>query len=630
MIRNTVAGFSRRSVQRMSKTVSTIRCITATTSFTAKRFISDKPNEVFTKLTNGNDPNRDAFFKYTWGSWLKNDKQQKEKRFTKFSIEGLNSILNDIYIQSNEMAKIPDGKILPPVFNRNLTVSLVNNVIPKNVGKVNPNEKVQVTTMTSIHEGKHHRIYKIDTNLNKAFVLRIPYPLENENTLSYRIRSEVATMDFAELKLGMKVPKIFCYGINSLNPVRQPFVLQEFIEGDLLMKDWDPLMEDGSPNQEKFENVIKQVSAFQSKLISLKLNAFGSLYFNNDFKDKDDKEFAQGKMYDDETNPDLQSRWKIGPSVERCLWRNKSHLDFQKQMRPFLGPWSIKSPMDIIKNNGLLEAENAKMRLALKEAGSSPEVVDSQTLKEQVTTFENLAKIAPDLFNVKTKAIPNMQELLSPRLFHPDLDPMNIIVNKESQEAYLLDFEGACTKPFILQNSPQFIAYEGPKIYDLKEDIKDFDKLSDAEKVQYQFMFKRTRNQHKWEKKLNENNPPLITAVAPPVKLLRSPYIAAVERKTEEEYLLIDESLLQLKEVWDIFAQNGLVNQNKFPLNFTKEDVERHVKDLQKLHEKLISTPFAATQGWIPQDMFDHLLKSGTLVKQEDGNYIVAKPEPTK
>lgn len=96
--------------------------------------------------------------------------------------------------------------------------------------------------------------------MNKAFILRIPYPLENENTLSYRIRSEVATMDFADLKLGIKVPKIFCYGVNSLNPVRQPFVLQEFIEGELLMKDWDPLIEDGSSNQKKYDNVIKQVS----------------------------------------------------------------------------------------------------------------------------------------------------------------------------------------------------------------------------------------------------------------------------------------------------------------------------------------------------------------------------------
>ena len=216
--------------------------------------------------------------------------------------------------------------------------------------------------------------------------------------------------------------------------------------------------------------------------------------------------------------------------------------------------------------------------------------------------------------------------------YHPDVnkEPDAESKFKEAQEAYLLDFEGACTKPFILQNSPQFIAYDGPKIYDLKEDITDFDKLSEAEKAQYQFMYKRTRNQHQWEKKLNDNNPKLITAVAPPVKLLRSPYIAAVERKTEEEYLLIDESLLQLKEVWDIFAQNDLVNQKKFPLNYSKEDIERHVEDLQKLHEKLISTPFAATQGWIPQDMFDQLLNSGSIVKQENGDYTVKQPEATK
>lgn len=59
--------------------------------------------------------------------------------------------------------------------------------------------------------------------------------------------------------------------------------------------------------------------------------------------------------------------------------------------------------MDIIKNTGLLEAENAKTRIAMKEAGSSAELMYPQTLKEQITTYENLAKIAPDLFNVKNK-----------------------------------------------------------------------------------------------------------------------------------------------------------------------------------------------------------------------------------
>lgn len=584
----------------------------------ATRFISEKPPQTFTKLSDENDPERDAFFKYSWGSWLKNDKQEKDRRVTRFSIEGLTDILNDLYAQSRELTKVTkDGQIKPPSYNPNLTVSLPHNLTAKQVGSVNPNEKVRITSMASIHEGKHHRIYKVDTNLDRAFVLRIPYALDNEKTVAYRLKSEVATLDFADLKLGLKVPKVFCYGANALNPVRQPFVLQEYIDGQLLMRDWSPLAEDseaGKPD-ESLRKVIEKISDLQKNLLSAEFNEFGSLYFAKDC-DTSDKPAYQG-----ESNPDLQNRWRVGPTVERCFWRSKSALKFDEQKK-FLGPWSIDSPMDIIKNTGLIEAENARARLALKEAGSSPEAVDEVSLKEQITTFENLARLAPSLFNRNTRAIPNVQDLLKPRLNHPDLDPLNVLISKEGTP-YLLDFERTSIKPFIIQNAPQFVAYDGLKVYNLKEDVPDYEKLSDGEKVQYDFMYKRTRNQYLWESALNERLPKLISAVAPPVKLLRSPYIAAVEKKIDEEYLLVDEALIQLKEVWEILAKNGLVPTEKYPLEYTKEQIEKHTKDLNSFHEKLVSTPFAATRGWIPQDMFDNLVKAGILVKDASGDYSI-------
>lgn len=52
------------------------------------------------------------------------------------------------------------------------------------------------------------------------------------------------------------------------------------------------------PIKKKYDNVIKQVSDFQSKLVSLKLNAFGSIYFNNDLKDGNEKEFVKEDIYD--------------------------------------------------------------------------------------------------------------------------------------------------------------------------------------------------------------------------------------------------------------------------------------------------------------------------------------------
>lgn len=157
----------------------------------------------------------------------------------------------------------------------------------------------------------------------------------------------------------------------------------------------------------------------------------------------------------------------------------------------------------------------------------------------------------------------------------------------------------------------------------MKEDVPDYEKLSEEERAQYDFMYKRTRNQYLWEAALNERSKQLISAVAPPVKLLRSPYISAVERKSDEEYLLIDEALIQLSEVWDVFAKNGLVKSPTFPIKLSKEQVEKHSKDLNAFHEKLITRPFAATQGWIPQDMFENLVKAGILSKGKDGNYSV-------
>ncbi|CDO93064.1 unnamed protein product [Kluyveromyces dobzhanskii CBS 2104] len=609
-VRNTPKGMLRVSTSRIGKL--------------SVRSVSDKPDEVFTKLSDENDPQRDAFFKYSWGSWLKNDKQEKEKRITKFSLEGLNSVIDDLYKQSIENAKTltKDG-IPPPAFLPNLTVSLPHNVQIADIGTVNPNEKVRIVSMASIHEGKHHRIYKIDTNADKSFVLRIPYALDDEITLASRLKSEVATMDFADLKLGLKVPKVYSFGVNTFNPVRQPFILEEYIEGKLLMRDWAPLesdAEDGKSHKEKLSTVINPISKFQAKLAEVQFNAFGSLYFAKDYSASEDA------AYEGETKEDLKNRWRVGPSVERCLWRKKQAVDFDDR-KQYLGPWSISSPLEIVKCTALIEAENARARLALSQADSSPEVVSEDILRAQIKTFDNLAKLAPALINTKSTSIPKMENLLKPRLHHPDLDPMNVIIKEGDNVPYLVDFEGTSIKPYILQNTPQFVAYDGPKIYDLEKDIEGYKEMEESEKAKLEFMYKRTRNQFMWESALNENLPELISSVAPPIKVLRNPYVAAIERKSDQEYLLIEESLLQLAEVWPIFANNKLVNVAEYPLKYSEEEVQKHADALNAYHEKLISEPFAATQGWMPQDMFDNLVQSGILVKNQNGDYTISVPD---
>lgn len=189
--------------------------------------------EVFTKLSDSKDPKRTPFFQYSWGSWLKDDKLMKKQRETVFSIEGLTTSLNELNglrINSNEKLPAPKENKGSFVLQQNLTDGLIG---PKS-------DKLIVKSIASIHEGKHHRIYKVTLSTAKELILRIPYKIDSDAAIASKIKSEVATLDFLDLKLNLKVPKVIAYGVNSENEVGSPFILQEFIEGDLLMKKWHP------------------------------------------------------------------------------------------------------------------------------------------------------------------------------------------------------------------------------------------------------------------------------------------------------------------------------------------------------------------------------------------------------
>ena len=103
-----------------------------------------------------------------------------------------------------------------------------------------------------------------------------------------------------------------------------------------------------------------------------------------------------------------------------------------------------------------------------------------------------MKKISPQLINDKSKSIMNVEELFKPRLYIPDLDPLNVIQHSET-ENYFIDFEGSTIKPFILTSYPKFVAYQGAKIYNLEEDgIQRDGRIG---KQQYEFMYYKTRNE---------------------------------------------------------------------------------------------------------------------------------------
>ncbi|KAK6201350.1 altered inheritance of mitochondria protein 9, mitochondrial [Scheffersomyces amazonensis] len=580
------------------------------------RYYSSNP-EPSTSSTSTSD--NSPFFQYTWGSWLKNDQGEKSRRVTKFSVDGISKLIQDINVIRSATSSTSSASTIerPKQLNDGSYV-LSHNLTEALVGPQGKKSAPTIKTIASIHEGKHHRVYKVTLANDKELVLRIPYKLESDHAVTQKIKSEVATLDFLDLKLGLNVPKVVAYGDSKLNSLGAPYILMEYIPGDLLMKQWDPLAADSDETDSNLKSVINTVADFQNKVLSVTFNKFGSLYFKKDV----DALQANDVPYDGETDPALKDRWRIGPSVEQSFAKHKELL-LVKQINDLNGPWDANKPSELIKAIASVELENLRTRLALADADSANTIEDVSLLNKQIQTFEHLQTISPYLLNDKSKSIMNVEELFKPRLFMPDLDPLNVINNEGKY--YFIDFEYSSIKPFIFSSYPNFVTYNGAKVYDLEQDIVGYKEMDEVEQQQYQFMYYKTRNERLWELQLNSNRHDLIAIASPHIKALKGPYIQALELKNEKDYLYVEGSIIQLQSMWEAYVANELCNSTdtQFPISYTAEYLDQHQADLEQYQMEVVSSPFAATGGWIPQDMFTELKNNGIIVEDEAGNYTI-------
>lgn len=572
------------------------------------RFLSKTPKTIETVVSNETDPNRNPFFQYSWGTWLVNDKLEKARRQTKFSIQGTTSLIQ-------QLATLNPTPNIQPVTLDNGAVYL-----PNNLHLLGSLTSKYVSQIASIHEGKHHRVYQLSLANDRQLVLRIPYNLESSYSIAQKIKSEVATLDFLDVKLGVNVPKVLAYGVDKTNCVKSPFILMEYIPGNLLMKQWDPLVSDEIPDAtERLLNVIQPISEFQHKVNSIVFNKFGSLYFKNDVAG----ELQTTEPYDGETNETLKGRWRIGPSVEKCFSKHKNKLQ-ESQIKKYNGPWSKDTPHELMMGVADIELEALRTRLSISQAESSLE--NELVLTEAIKTFGNLKKIIPLLINNQSNNIPNVKEIFKPRLYLPDLDPLNVILHaNRNDDPFFVDFEYACIKPFVYSSYPSFVAYSGLKIYDLHQDVPNYDEMDQVDKEQYKFMYYKTRNERLWETQLNKNNHELIAIASPHIKMLKSPYIQSLKFNKDRDYLYIEGTILQLKGVWEAYVNNQLCNATdvNFPITeYSSEFIEAFQQEIAAYEAEVSSTPFAASGGWVPQDMFNQLKDQG-YIEQVGDNFVV-------
>lgn len=563
------------------------------------------PKVTSTNLYSTSDPTRAHMFAYTWGTWLKEDEREKAMRFTPFSLQGLDELIKkaDAVLKSDAISKEDPDQI------KHLNGKI--NLLCNNVTRLFENTKLgNIKQVISLHEGKHHRVYEIvieNGEKDTKFILRLPYTLDSQLFTKRKIESEVATMDYLSAALGLKIPRVIAYSGDVENQLGHPFILMEHIDDveSSLMKLWNPLIDSANDSlqdkdtKEVLDQVVDPIADFMTIVNGSIFDAYGSIYF------KDDCPTGVPAL-------EGQDRWVIGPTVERAYYRNKRHVP-QDVLDQHVGPWKRNEPFKMVKDLIDLELHNLKIMLSMVDAQT---IVENRLdLESAISVYEKFQKIAGHLFNMdaESSVLPHLEELLKPRLNVADLDPMNVLVKKD--EYSFLDFENSSIKPFLLTTYPKFIEYNGAKIFNLREEVENYDELDDLEKEQYKFMFKRTRNQFIWELALNNRSKELLGVISPAVKLIKSPYVNALELRSIKDYLYVQHGLIELSTMWDTYSENGILPKVPNPIKFTDEELKLFQEKLNDYQIELSGTPFAATGGWVPQDMFNNLLKQNMVVK---------------
>jgi hypothetical protein len=533
-----------------------------------RQFSSSPDDDVLMHVSPNDDVSKidtKGFFKYSWGRWLVNDDHEQAIRETKFSIKGLTDILKD---KVDYLSKSPS------------------------------NAELQIKAISPFHEGKHHKIYKIDLADGRSYALRIPYAIGLPEYRKARMQSEIATMDFLRRKHDVLMPGVISWSPTTDNRLGCEYVLLDFVKGDLLMKHWVP----SSLDLKAKSATVKPAADFFEQIAHTKFNKFGGLYFTEDVA----SQYQNDLPYEAEQDKDLVDRYRIGPTVESRFWKGRTAAISES----FRGPWA--SMKDYLADTANVQIAYAKDMLAQGQG-------DKQELQKTLDTFERYAKAATVLFEPEQEQLD--PEIVAPRLHHPDLNPINIIHRTDPSMSYLLDLENTSIRPFLLHGAPGFVKHRGPKIFK-KEDIPDYDTLSDLDKRAVDHFIAQTQNQFAFEFLFKQAQPALFSAFTPSIKrrqeLVQTALHCSVGTK---DYIDLDYDVVRLAQEWQFL---GVVRP--FPVEYSQEQLDAYVQDMDSWSKHVIDNPFLETKGWIPIHIFEKLVGEGLLVRQENGDFKLTKP----
>ncbi|KAI0365571.1 hypothetical protein BV20DRAFT_954018 [Pilatotrama ljubarskyi] len=342
-------------------------------------------------------PDTEVLFSYTSTRWLCNDKDGTSTRYVPFD---------------------PDG---------------LERVACKSV------RARQCVSWTKI--GSFNRVFLLEFDNGTEAAIRIPFPVVGN--VGRTIASEVATIMSYIRDRWLNGPLVFAWNSSYDNPVRTPYIILEYSPGVPLGARW--LQIQGTDVSPALEGIV----TLDRILLQRPFSQHGSLYFADDLpEDLRTRPLYPGDEHTEELDLHLDSKYKIGPTVNREWWRGHyGRVDANR------GPWPDMQTMI---------TSAAEFQLRALDLG----VVDlaSAHVKSAHPDVPLLRRMLELCIHAAPLIVPSDPALTAPVLNHPNLSLPNLVVSEEGPARILhsIDWQGATVSPFCMQaDTPPAVAYTG-------------------------------------------------------------------------------------------------------------------------------------------------------------------------
>ena len=309
---------------------------------------------------------------------------------------------------------------LEPVWTSEPDPSVIRKLTLRHL-EMDPNTEAKVMLFSS---GAFNKIYKVDA-LDKSFVFRVTVPIYP----TFKILSDLGTMDFVRTRTDLPVPTATGYSSSSDNELGFEYMLIDFIPGPPLWRRYRHL-----PMARKHE-LTTRLAHFQYELTRPQ-NCFqevGSIYKTSDQAENDTQS----------TSP----TFGIGRSTEQSFWVYRSAIRHSTR-----GPFSTVSSW--------LKARILDSRRERQYQIDNPDADATESDTEEVN---DVAEASIDWGRALEETLdvafpPEKDNITRAALRHPDLQEANILVDEnDGRLLSVIDWEMATTVPLAM-------AYSMPKL----------------------------------------------------------------------------------------------------------------------------------------------------------------------